>query len=363
MSQPADLILIGVLEALNQRGLSLSTRDYLDALRALECGFGCADRQDLQKLAVALWARCDEEERLIRRAFAGIPHPSPEEVQLFESLGSSVNRDAAPEQVSESRPPTSNERGEKVHSDQEARVEFESRPAKSGIPLPPAPRALADPDSFILEPQTVISRRRLAVVWRRFRKMSPSGARIELDVGACISEQCRVGALQAPILRPDRINLAKLAVLADLSPSMSPWRPFIQAVSDSLAMSGLRAPRLRYFENDPLDNLFGDPLLQHAEVTIDFLRQCQGSALLVVSDAGAARGFFNPARLKRSRRFLEDARQFCSAIVWIVPMPRARWANTTAGGLARSLSATFLPLSEDMLVRAVDILRGTRNAA
>jgi uncharacterized protein len=367
MSPPANLVLIGILRALNERGLALSTRDYLDALRALELGFGCAGRQDLEKLVTALWARTDEEKRIIHRAFVRIPSPSSEEIQLFGPFAATSNQDEA---LKGGSTPRRGPSGDREHeptqeplSDPVARVGFESHPAKGGIPLPPAQRTHSGRDGFILEPQTVISRRRLAVIWRRFRKMLPSGARTELDVGACIAERCRMGALQAPILRPERINFAKLAVLVDMSPSMSPWRPFVREVSNSLALSGLRAARLRYFENDPLDGIFVDPRLKQRQDTIGFLRQCEGSGLLIVSDAGAARGFFNPGRLKRLRCFLDDARQLCSAIVWIIPMPRPRWTNTTAGALARSRGATFLSLSEDMLVRAVDILRGARSAA
>jgi hypothetical protein len=193
--------------------------------------------------------------------------------------------------------------------------------------------------------------------------MSASGARLELDIAATISEQCRLGVLPAPVLRPKRINLANLVVLADVSASMSPWRPFIGALADSLSISGLGRARLRYFDNDPVDRLYREPSLLRSDATDEFLRQCEGAGLLIVSDAGAARGFFNPGRLKRSRLFLEGARRVCNAIVWINPMPHARWAKTTAGGLSRSRSATFLPLSEERLLRAIDILRGTRSAA
>jgi uncharacterized protein len=154
-----------------------------------------------------------------------------------------------------------------------------------------------------------------------------------------------------------------LVVLADISSSMSPWRPFIRALGDSLSLSGLRVCSLRYFDNDPHDRLFADPALRRFDDTFDFLRQYEGAGLLIVSDAGAARGFFNRERLQRSRTFLDEARKLCVPIVWVNPMPRARWAKTTAGGLARSMSAAFLPLSEDMLVRAVDLLREARSAA
>jgi hypothetical protein len=198
MNQPPDLILLGVMQALKERGFLLSIRDYLDALRALELGFGCGGREDLQKLVVALWARSDEEERLIRRTFAGVPSPTPEELQFFELGTSRVQSNDATEGTGTSSSPTDSQpaqQSETMPLDPKALMEFDRHDATSGIPLPPAGRAPVGHDSFILEPQTVISHRRLAVIWRRFRKMSPSGPRMELDVGACISEQCRMGAL------------------------------------------------------------------------------------------------------------------------------------------------------------------------
>ena len=88
----------------------------------------------------------------------------------------------------------------------------------------------------------------------------------------------------------------------------SPWRPFIRALGDLLSLSGLREYRLRYFDNDPLEGLFADPDLRRFDETFEFLRQWEGSSLMIVSDAGAARGLFNREQLQRSRRFLDEAR-------------------------------------------------------
>ena len=68
-------LLLGLFRELLANGVPLGVRDYLDGLRALQLGFGQGDRQSLTRLALALWARCEEERRLISRWFDALPVP------------------------------------------------------------------------------------------------------------------------------------------------------------------------------------------------------------------------------------------------------------------------------------------------
>ena len=58
--------------------------------------------------------------------------------------------------------------------------------------------------------------------------------------------------------------------------------------------------------------------------------------------------------------FLAAARRFFPAIAWLNPMPRERWAGTTAALVAAGPDAVMLPLDAPHLLRAVDILRGNK---
>jgi uncharacterized protein with von Willebrand factor type A (vWA) domain len=48
------------------------------------------------------------------------------------------------------------------------------------------------------------------------------------------------------------------------------------------------------------------------------------------------------------------------SIVWVNPMPAARWDGTSAAALAASGGAAYLPLDFTAMIRAVDVLRGIK---
>ena len=79
MSDTARLppVLLGLFRELLANGVPLGVRDYLDALRALQLGFGQDGRQALRDLVLALWSRSDAEHRLITRWFDRVPVPTP----------------------------------------------------------------------------------------------------------------------------------------------------------------------------------------------------------------------------------------------------------------------------------------------
>jgi uncharacterized protein with von Willebrand factor type A (vWA) domain len=89
------------------------------------------------------------------------------------------------------------------------------------------------------------------------------------------------------------------------------------------------------------------------------LRRHAGAGLLMVSDAGSARGYLNRRRALQTADFLAEARRFFPAIVWLNPMPRARWAGTTAALIAARPGA-HAALDAAHLLRAIDILRGNK---
>jgi uncharacterized protein with von Willebrand factor type A (vWA) domain len=79
----------------------------------------------------------------------------------------------------------------------------------------------------------------------------------------------------------------------------------------------------------------------------------------VVSDAGSARGALNRRRALQTADFLDEARRLFPAAVWLNPMPRRRWAGTTAGLIADG-PVPMLPVDTPHLLRAIDILRGNK---
>jgi uncharacterized protein with von Willebrand factor type A (vWA) domain len=205
-----------------------------------------------------------------------------------------------------------------------------------------------------------MSARALAVLWRRYRRMVRAGPRTELDLDGTAAEQVRRGVLDRPVLRPRRVNRAKLVILADASPSMSAWGPFLDELATSVVISRMQSIRLLYFANVPRRSVFASSALTAATPVQKVLDSCGGGGLMVISDAGAARGYLNRARVTATQKFLAAANRRTRAIVWINPTPESRWGGTTAEAIAVGAGATFLPLDHSSMIRCVDILRGAK---
>jgi uncharacterized protein with von Willebrand factor type A (vWA) domain len=365
MSDGAGTILYSVFRSLRDAGLKLGVADYLHALQALRLelsgaisGGGAITRERLRRICHILWARSTDESRIIDAVFRTIPASSAEEVRAFEQAFGTIARegtDAFPLDARAGLPETHAQVGPSV------KVDFEASRENAGIPLPSLVRPVASAHRFIMQPQTVISERALAVLWRRFRKLTRAGPKTELDLDRTIEERCRQGVLAGPLMRAPRNNRAQLLILLDASPSMAPWQPFLDAVARSLTHSRLYRPGLFHFRNLPR-RVYRPAAPSGGLLLGDLFPKYRGASMLIVSDAGAARGFLNHRRVRDTQDCLRDAQRRARAVVWVNPMPRQRWAGTTAERLGRSGTATFLPLDITNLIRAVDILRGARSS-
>jgi len=80
------------------------------------------------------------------------------------------------------------------------------------------------------------------------------------------------------------------------------------------------------------------------------------TAVLVISDAGAARRQFDITRLLDSVALIKALRAGSAGVAWLNPVPRDWWSRTTAGQMARYVP--MFALNRPGLYQAVDVLRG-----
>lgn len=369
MSEEPRLLLFGVFRELVSRGVPLGIADYLDALRALQMGFGMSgndaeadapSRQSLLRLCRILWARDSREARLIETLFDRIPPPPLEPIRQAD--------DALEPLFAEREVPAESASGQQfgeatpVPSEGEphAVVSIERGSNTEGLGLPQLSAVDVDTrETYVFQPQTVISPRNLAVLWRRFRERVPVGPPVEFDLEATIRAYCRQGALAQARFRPLLVNQGKILILADTSPSMTAWFPFLEVLAESLSLGGLESACLVYFSNVPRRKLYVTPQLARPVSADSVFQDMRGAGVLVVSDAGAVRGFLNHRRVKQTLDFLGHVQREMRAVAWVNPMPRDRWSGNTAGGIANQANnIAFLPLQRSALIRAIDILRG-----
>lgn len=361
-----ELVLKGIFwHLVRHKGLALGIRDFTEALTALQAGYGLGSRDELMWLCQSLWARNQEEERIIEILFRHFPTPTSDEVK--QALPPEPEQQRDEDFIQEKRPsPKEPKTKQQVREDDDqagldlsSNVQFLGS-TEDGLGLP---RANIQPDlqeTFVLAERDIIPLRTLIIIWRRFRKALRTGPKVEIDVDATIALKCRTGFLTSPVLIPARRNQARLTILIDVKGSMLPWQRFNAVLLESLQQSQLGHVGIYYFQNVPSESLYLRPTLTRPRSLEAIKQSSPDTALLILSDAGATRRSYNAQRVQDTEHFLEKVGDLWHPVAWVNPLPKARWRNTSAEAISKLSGATMFELSEDGMTNAVDLLRGYR---
>jgi len=330
-----------LFDTLREAGLPLGVDDYLALLEALRGGFGLPDREGLRRLCRTLWVKSPEDalrfEHHFARIFAVSPSVTAPQSQMpYQSRRENAEHAAgAPQAIRNPSP-----------SEQIISIQLPAQPANVW-------RAGLVPDYL------PISQRQMKQSWRRLNRATRRGAATELDLAETIRQLSLTGNAVEPVLVPPRVNRTELLLLVDRGGSMEPFEP----LSERLIETALRGGRLGSiqvfsFHNCPEGYLYTDRFRQSAEPllrVLDTARQRQ-AGMLIVSDAGAARGGTNQARITQTELFLAEVRRAVRYVAWLNPMPTQRWKGTSAAEIGRLVP--MFPCTRRGLDAAVGVLRG-----
>lgn len=378
---PREFFLWRLFCLVRGHGCALGVDDYEAMRLALRAGFGWASPTALRNLCGALWAKSRQERAIVEALFdeLGVEHWTLPDVERRTIEVASPASTKAPSSV------------RAVELPRTAPTVRETPKKGGGLPSVPFGGLAGGASGMLLLPQYPLRYREVAQACRRLRRTFRDGPRTELDVDATIEARCRRGVAGPPVLVPRRRNAARLLVLVDREGSMAPFHPFLNDVCDAIQRSaGLARVSLFYFRNCPtsgaddvvLDALSDDlePLLDpilpliapHDEGTIFEDRQmlqprplatvleeeAVSGSVLLITDAGAARGRYDVTRLLETVAFMKRLRALDARHAWLNPVPRERWSGTTAGHIARY--APMFPLDRWGMRNAIDALRGAR---
>lgn len=377
---------------LRQRGFDLGPGDR-EALRtALQAGFGWASRDALRELMVALWAKTPREAQTVRSLFERLPwpegwsEPGPSLTAAMPSrapalaavdpLPRVISDPAGDGQLSATTPAPGN-------APQLARV---------SAGLPPWPlEGVRFADATLIDVEMYpLTHREVAQAFRRLRRPARIGPPTEFDLDATVALRSRRGVVTPPVMVPRRRNTAHLAVFVDAQAAMRPYGPFVDMVCDAVLQAGLLRRAMRFYFHELPGSEAGRAVLDElpvsgfapvldavlgriapattGEVYLDreferplgwrnLLRSLEpGTATLVVSDADAAQGSFDLARLHDMLAFTRALRRHGATPAWLNPLPQALWARSTAQQLARHVP--MYTLDRPGILQAVTALRG-----
>ena len=344
-----ELPLLDIFNSLRQRhGLLLGVDEYLAVLRSLQAGFGIGSRQEVEQLCCLVWAKSEEESRLIRRLFEQMWRYSPAE---------SGNEDKR--STDETQTP------EQSRSD-EPLPELETHPSPTPEPVQAVQavrssrrdREMKRPRYSLLTEYFPVTKRQMKQSWRSLRRLVREGVPIELDVEATVAKMGRESILLEAVLMPPRSNRTDLVLLIDQEGSMVPFHELSRQLVETAQRGGrLRQLRVFYFHDYPDEYLYRHPAMLNAQPMSEVLEEIgEQAAVLIVSDGGAARGNFDQERIESTKVWIKQLEQSVRYCAWLNPMPNECWQHTTAGEIARLLP--MFEMSRQGMNAAISILRG-----
>jgi uncharacterized protein len=347
---PQDLITRALIR-LRQSGFQLGVGELLAARQAIEEGFG-ENAEALAETLKILWCH------------------SPSEQSQFDPIWKSIlvsSTSKQPEKTpqKEPKPETQQERVEETQElssppPQETVTEIKPEPELASLPIRVPFTPVETENTSTLQAYYPISRRSMIYNWRYLRRPVADGPLNVLDVDATIKKATHQGFYLAPVYRRQERNNAHLLLLLDQNGSMTPFHRFIRdLVETALYESSLQPEKVNvfYFHNVPAASVYKDLYLTEPIALQTVLASCDNeTSVLIVSDAGAARGYRKLERIRAATSFLFKLKQYTSLIAWLNPMPEERWIGSSA-----EIIANLVPMYEmdnNGLSNAIDIVRG-----
>jgi hypothetical protein len=198
----------------------------------------------------------------------------------------------------------------------------------------------------------------MAYGWQSLRRLRPDGPLTEIDIDATLDRIARNGYFTAPAYRRKLRHHARLLLLIDRRGSMTPFH----SLTNDLLATALQAPeielvRARYFHDVVTGTLYEDPLLNDPLTMDEALDGCgPETSLLVISDAGAARGRLDSDRILATAEMIAALRRRSALLAWLNPMPPSRWLRNSAQVIQHLIP--MFHLDQNGLTDAVKAVRG-----
>jgi len=368
--------LYGFFQTLLESGASLGIDDYELILTALQKGWGISSREELYALCKLLWLKPPFSELLFEEAFNNYFEYTdiPEEPTFVDTSlpDQSKENEISPQEAEKPRetsstaselPPKRPRRS--THRDRqtvirevEIAIGMNTGESLSEIDLHSGIEEL----DFIFYPHHLpLLPRQIRQSWRFLRELHPEGHTSKINIPQTVKEVARKGFIETPCFEPGYVNKVHLTVMIDYDGSMVPFHQEVDILVRLMrAEMGTRMETF-YFYNLPSDRLlFHNPA--HTDVTKledwsrEKIRHKGKFSLLIVSDAGAARGRLQPERIRQTHTWLRQLYPLTPKIAWINPVPSWRWAGSSAVHIARIVP--MYEFSEIGLQHVVNVLRG-----
>ncbi|MEM7374265.1 MAG: hypothetical protein AAF587_37065 [Bacteroidota bacterium] len=374
------LLLIRLFDRLRKElSLPLGIGEYQLLLQALEQQQGMTDAQSLLRLCETIWINNREDREVLKEMLQEL---MAEEVKLIEAM---ERKKAAEEKRRRDIEEASRRAEEEEKNKQEKQKEGDQEIKNQGTDPKADPKeeelsrkdrqipsdqeeevgvvlhvpideqaeghtSEEETEAFILtDTYLPISIREMKQIWRNLRHFASGGESEEINIPATVKAFARDGIVLDPIFQSDRINKIQLMLLVDQDRSMVGFHRLTRSLVEAAKEGGGHShASVYYFKQCPEDHLYTmSNHLQHEALGRIYSQTSPlHTVVMILSDAGAASGEYSTERIAQTQLFLNRLKQHVARVSWLNPMPRHRWAGTSA-----FLIADMVPMFELMSER------------
>lgn len=340
--------------------LSLQPEQYFWLLEAIKKGFGCSNVEDLKSICRLLWLKSvnSEAEKQFETKFNEYLQENQKLTQSSTTSSSSQTKqkDVFNENVDELQTrqksnPTYQPARNKAIIPQETASQIRITTAYQTVPPIDITQSqkgyiLKVSDFPFLERQTRHS-------WLRLRQPLRRGKAQEIDISATVQKIGRDSICFEPEYKPQRLNQIQLIFLEDREGSMIPFRPIIDRLFNTVELNQFASVNRYYFRNCPRDFVYLQPKGTKVLSLERLPLERQRTVLVIISDAGAARGGYNPQRVDLTQALLNKLKPHVKTLFWLNPVPSSRWKGTTVATIYELLEERMFELSQEGIQTAI----------
>ncbi len=337
-----DLYLYELFSQLRKAGFPLGICDYNLLSDALSTDiYDPLEPESLKQLLKTIWVKTNSQRQQFEEIFDQLlPQNSPSVIKSSEPVKSDSFKSPEIDQIPTSTPfvPRTELKGKSFFFPATSQSASVSATENSDGDAK-AVRTSRQPDylSFKRTKKTAdylpVTGEQMVQGWYNLKRSVCTGTKLELDVAATIEQIKSQGKFVLPVLKPRRLKYSSLLLLIDQRGSMQPFHVLSRQLVATAQQTGcLSSQSCYYFHNYPNDDLYCDSQF-NTEISVGEVLaglSSQHTVVLIFSDAGAARRDYIPRRIRETQRFLKELKQQVKAIVWLNPVPKSAWEETTA---------------------------------
>jgi len=346
--------------------LSLGIAEYHALLDAVEKGQIIGDLKALQLACEIIWLKTEAQKIAFRRLFEQQQEKEMATVLLFlqQKARQAAQTDRPPTETTpvdapqntdtkdEDKVPGTKDKTEAPATDStsdgtsenaaeaDAEVLLSLEEAEQGVALK---EEQTQSESILSHPYILsdayhpINERDMRQSWRFLRQPLATGLTDELNIQQTIRQFARDGFLSNVYYHKTYEDKLRLLLLIDYKGSMVAFHTLAQQLIRTVQQEGYRRHiQVCYFHDVPKKHLFLNRARTMAIQKEKLLQQVSAkqTRVLIFSDAGAARGKMELARIDDTWDFVDELLPKIRQMVWLNPVPRKRWEGTTAEEIA-----------------------------